>query len=347
MKKNYQVKAKLYRFWFAPFALWVFASVGIAQEPIPPLVAEAQIRQGPDANIQTEKSSVLTLSDALSLALQQSPMLAVFNWDIRAADAMIDQAGLRPNPELSVEIEGVRWSPGPSERTRTTSISGPLSSPWEEEKIQGANSGFSEAELTISIAQLIELGRKRAKRIVVAEREKELVLWDYQAARADVLAQTASHFTQVFSAQEHVALEQDLVALAKDIVRTFALRVGAGQVSPLDLSRAEVALATTKINYEESIRELESARVVLASNWGSTLASFDHVVGRLDVTQPVPAIEEMEARVNQNPDLARWSSELAMRRAEFSLERAQRIPDLTVELGFRSASLSDRTARQY
>ncbi len=311
---------------------------------------------GPEeAVVEQSKPGVLTLSDALSLARQKSPALAAFTWDIRAADAMIEQAGLRPNPELSLEIEGVRWTPGPSESKRSTSLSGSVGSgslgipsiSWQRLNGPEANSGFSESEFTISIGQQIELGRKRAKRIAVAKREKDLALWDYQAARADVLAQTASDFVEVLAAQERVALEQELVELAKEIARTFSLRVEAGQVSPLELARAEVALATTRITYEESLRKLEAARVVLASNWGSKRAGFAQAAGRLDQTHPVPALEELEGRVKRNPDLARWSTELAARRARFTLERARRIPDLGVELGFISEGLVDSETTQF
>lgn len=350
-----QAKARACRHWLVFLMLVALAAEGGGQEPSPLISVEASEGTVTDALALVDEPIELTLPDALSLALRQSPFLAAFTWDIRAADAMIAQAGLRPNPELSVELEGVRWTPGPTERTRSTSMSGAvepgtLSVPsiaWEGEKVQGSHSGFSESELTISIAQPILLGRKRAKRVVVAEREKELVLWDYQAARADVLAQTAMDFVEVLAAQEHIVLERELVELAEEIVRTFSLRVEAGQVSPLELSRAEVALATTQIAYEESLMELEAARAVLASNWGSKRATFAQVVGRLDETHPVPVVEELEARVNRNPDLARWSTELAARRAEFTLERSQRIPDLTVELGFRSTGLADSKATQY
>jgi len=118
-------------------------------------------------------------------------------------------------------------------------------------------------------------------------------------------------------------------------------------VSPLELSRAEVALATTQIAYGESLRRLEAARAVLASNWGGKRATFTQATGRLDEVRPVPVREELEARVGRNADLARWSTELAARRAEFRLERAERIPDLTVELGFRSTGLADRKATRY
>ena len=83
-------------------------------------------------------------------------------------------------------------------------------------------------------------------------------------------------------------IEQELVELAEEIVRAFSLRVQAGQVSPLELSRAEVALATTRITYEEGLRGLEAARAFLAANWGGKGAAFARTAGRLDETRPVP-----------------------------------------------------------
>lgn len=47
----------------------------------------------------------LTLRDVLALALKSNPELIGFEYDIRAAEARIMQAGLLPNPTLDTEIE--------------------------------------------------------------------------------------------------------------------------------------------------------------------------------------------------------------------------------------------------
>ncbi len=337
------VQTRRYRPFLALLMLMAWAVTSSAQETALPV----------SARTTGEEAEILTLPDALSLALRQNPALAEFTWEARAADAMIEQAGRRPNPELSVEIEEVRLNAGPSERTKSTALSGtlnPLGVPsiaWDREQVQGAGSGFSESELTITIAQPIELGRKRAKRVTLAEREKNLLLWDYQAARADVLAKTASDFVEVLAAQERVALEQELVELAEEIVRTISFRVEAGQVSPLELARAEVAMVTTRIIHEESLKALEAARAVLASNWGEKRASFTRAAGRLDERTPLPALEEMEALIDRNPDLARWAAELEARRATYALERARRLPDPTVELGLRNTGLGRAHGSQF
>jgi cobalt-zinc-cadmium efflux system outer membrane protein len=307
----------------------------------------AGAEEGPAPLGPEDTSPILTLSEALSQSLRLSPALAVFAWDLRVADAMITQAGLRANPELSMEIEGVRWNEGPSELSQSISVSGSPPDSREVEKMQGTHSGFRESEFTLSIAQPIQLGKQRAKRVAVASRSKELVLWDYQAARANVLAQTASDFIQLLAAQEHVLLEAELVTLAEEVVRAFSIRAKAGQVSPLELSRAEISLATIRIAFDESRQELEGARSALASNWGGQGTPPGRVVGHLDDIHEIPAFADLEAQVRRNPDVARWSTELAARQAEYTLQRSERLPDLTISLGLRSSGLADHSGSRY
>ena len=183
---------------------------------------------------------LLSLQDALALAMEQSPRLTAFQWDIRAADARILQAGLKPNPELSVEAEEVRWTSGPSRRTRTSGIGKTPILSWEQEREQGTRSGFGESEVTVAVGQIIELGAKRARRVLVANREKDTLLWDYEIARADVLAETARAFVGALAAQQRLALLDELVRLAQEAANTTERRVTAGAASPLENNRAEV-----------------------------------------------------------------------------------------------------------
>ncbi len=47
----------------------------------------------------------ITLRQTLTLALQHHPQLHAYAWEVRAAEARVLQAGLRPNPELEAEFE--------------------------------------------------------------------------------------------------------------------------------------------------------------------------------------------------------------------------------------------------
>ena len=155
--------------------------------------AGAEASSSPNsARRERENGVPLTLQEAIHRALAENPGLAAKRWDVEISGAEVTQAGLRPNPELSIEMEDIRWNRGPTQHTRSRSLAGGLGSGslptlgWESETESGSHSGLTEAEVTLSIAQLIELGGKRAKRVAEAEEAKQLALWDYEALRARV-----------------------------------------------------------------------------------------------------------------------------------------------------------------
>src|SRR6187402_471561 len=81
-------------------------------------------------------------AEALQNTLENSPQLAVYPYEQRAAEARALQAGLRPNPELEMEVENVAGS--------------------------GDYSGTQNAEYTLTLSQVIELGDKRQSRQALA-----------------------------------------------------------------------------------------------------------------------------------------------------------------------------------
>lgn len=256
-----------------------------------------------------EPTGDVALRDALSLALQHNPELAAFSIEVRAAEARTLQAGLRPNPEIGVEVEN---------------FAGP-----------GTLRRFDGAETTIQIGQLIELGGKRPKRARVASLEQDLAGWDYEAKRADVLAETSKSFVDVLAAQERVALTQDLLHLAEQTFETVSARVKAGKVSPVEETRAGVALSNSRIEHARAQRGLEAARKKLAAAWGSGVHAFERAVGPLDRVSPIPPADRLPQEIRGNPDIARWVTEIEQRKAVSALQEAIRIPDPTLAAGVR------------
>jgi cobalt-zinc-cadmium efflux system outer membrane protein len=256
-----------------------------------------------------EPNGVVTLRDALAWALARNPQLGVYPYDLRAADALIVQAGLWPNPELGVTVE--------------------------EFGGRGERRGFEGAETTVELAQPIELGGKRAGRTRVAALDKELVQWDYQAARLDVMRETARAFVTVLAAQERLALSERLLELSRQAQTAVAQRVKAGKDSPVDELRADVAFSETRIEQQNAEKALTAARHTLAATWGSRAPAFEKVEGDFYRTAAPPPLAEMTAATANNPDLARWATEEDKRRAALRLERARGVPDIAVGAGVR------------
>ena len=53
---------------------------------------------------------------------------------------------------------------------------------------------------------------------------------------------------------------------------------------------------------------------------------------------------ELRTRVAENPDLARWAVEISQRQAALAVARSNRVPDMTMTVGYRRFSNIDATA---
>ncbi len=265
-----------------------------------------------------EPKGILTLSQALSLALLNNPELAAFSWEVRAREARTLQASLPPNPEIAVELENVGGS--------------------------GEAGGFAQTETTVGLSQLIELGGKRQKRIRIAALESDLAAWDYEIKRLDVLTQVTQSFVNVISAQERVTLNTELVRVAQEFMNSVSLRVQAGATSPAEESRARVALSNARIQLDRTQRELDGSQKRLTAMWGSSTPVFEKAGGQLDTSLKIPKFDQLLTLISQNPEVARWTVDMQRRAAVLSLAKAQRIPDPSIGTGVRRLNESDDNA---
>jgi len=296
--------------------LIIYSGCQAADAPAPAPISPRPTAEN-EANV-AEPNGVVTLRDALALALARNPQLSVFPYDLRAADARVLQAGLRPNPELDVAVE--------------------------EFGGRGERSGLRGAETTVQVGQPLELGGKRAKRTRVASLDKELVQWDYRAARLDVMREATRAFFTVLAAQERLALTERLLELSRQAQAAVAQRVQAGKDSPVDELRANVVFSESRIERQRAEKALIAARHTLAAVWGSRAPMFEKAADDFyEVSGPRP-LTEMTAAIAGNPDLARWATEEDKRRAALHLEKAQAVPDVTVGGGVRRFEQTDDAA---
>ncbi|MHC4630513.1 MAG: TolC family protein [Planctomycetota bacterium] len=265
-----------------------------------------------------EPAGVITLREALALALMHNPELRAFSWDVRASEARQLQASLRPNPKLGVEVEEVGGT--------------------------GERSGFDAAETTIQLSQLIETGDKRSKRTKLASLEKKLAGSDYEAKRLDVFTKVTKAFIEVLAAQQRLKLTEELLQLSEELVDTVTKRVDAGKDSPLEKTKAAVVLSNIKIQHQQAVQNFEFACKQLASTWAGKNPKFESVAGQLGSLSPIPPIDKLTDLIAQNPDIARWSLEIDKSKASLELEKAKAISDITLGGGLRRYNGTDDNA---
>lgn len=283
-----------------------------------------------------ETASDLTLRQAVQLTLQYNPELATYPWDVRAAEARMIQAGLRPNPELSLEVEDIQIGGNTgATKARTWLIAGSGNIDVAREQIAGALPGFREAQCTVTLSQVIELGGKRSRRITAVAREKTVAELDYEVARVKILAEMTKAYVQVVADQECLTLRSQLRDLAAQVRQATQARVESGKVSPLDLNRVQTEETRARIALEKSEKALLSSRIKLSSYWAETEPTFVRAAGNLNVPDKPPLPQELELRIETAPEIRRWTAEIEQRQAAVTLEKAQAVPDVTASLGWR------------
>src|SRR5829696_3534698 len=197
-----------------------------------PALGDPERREAPSFQNPT---GPLSLRDAVALALLNNPGLAAFAWEIRAREARVLQAGLRPNPILGVLAEDLGAS-----------------------RAGDALDQFVQPQATIQLSQVIELGGKRVARRELALTNRDLAAWDYETARIDLLTRVSQAFTDVLAAQETVALTEETTRLVEQVHDSVGARVVAGVVSPIEETRANVALAAVRVDLARARRGLEA-----------------------------------------------------------------------------------------
>ena len=260
---------------------------------------------GTSAASDVEPKGVITLEAATELALSVSPNVSAAENELRAAEGALTQAGVFPNPEVSTSLEDTQ-----NKATRTT---------------------------TVQVSQLIELGGKRGARISAAERGLDVATADLAARRLDVRATVMSSFFDVLVAQERVAQSNDLLGLAQRAAQAASRRVIAGKISPVEETKARVAESSARIELRQAQTELVVARKRLAATWGSLTPSFEKAEGNTESLPKTLSSEEIQRRLDASPVLARARFEADRFAALANIEKARRIPNVTVSIGTKRA----------
>jgi len=330
--------------------LWVilFAGIGnaIAEDAELPDAPESRTRD--DAARKTapteylnlsieEPTGVLTLDRVAELVLLKNPELEAFAWAVRAADARALEAGLRPNPELAVEIDELRLGTEPNATRYTARIGNNVEIERRRERPESV--GFSEAEYTIQLSYLIELGRKRPKRLRLAELERDVFEWDYEVAKVAVLGQATADFAETLVLQEQLALVEACLGHADQVLAAMTSHARNGALTAQDLNEATMKRAQYEIDRARVGHALDAARGRLAAAWGAATPKFDRVAGVLDLPS-CPRQDDVLHRADHSPELARWAADIEAHAAAAELEKANAVPDLEATVGLRTEYLA-------
>jgi cobalt-zinc-cadmium efflux system outer membrane protein len=245
-------------------------------------------------------SNVLTLQEALQVALRSNPELAAAVREREAIHGMRLQAGLRPNPSLSTYVE---------------------------------TTGDAAQQTTVQLNQPIELGNKRGARIDAAEAQLDTVNAGLEAKKAEIRAGVTSAFYEVLAAQQRLALAQSSLDIARQAREAAAKRVEAGKISPVEEVKSRVAESAVKIEANQAAGAFATTRQKLAAQMGNSIPDFSEVEGSLEAIPELLSYETLTAKLDNAPLIQRARLEVEAREAQASIESSLATPNLTVSIG--------------
>lgn len=240
----------------------------------------------------------IDLSTAIQLALDQ-PAARAARHEAQASEALVDQADRLPNPALSYLREGQQAG------TRTT---------------------------TVQIDQPIELGHKRRARVALAREAAGLARIDAQVRRQAIRADVIAAYHDVLIAGHRLALAQALTDLARRTVDVAAKRVVAGKVSPIDETRARLAA----VDAATASAQATAALVIARTRLGALIGRPSSAIVLADESEALPdagPLAALLARAGESAAVRRARGQLAALRAQADVERAARVPDVTLSVG--------------
>jgi outer membrane protein, heavy metal efflux system len=271
----------------------------------PAAVESQQAKTSPATQI-----APLTLQAAVLTAMQQNPQLRAATAELDANDGTVQQAGLMPNPVLGVDQEDLRSG------TRTT---------------------------TVQLSQTFEMGGKRAARVELAQRGRDIAALDLIARRADVRAYAIRAFFDALTAQERVKVLEESLRIATSGVDAASRRVTAGKVSPTEETRARVAASTARIDLRQAEAERSAALRVLTAVMGAQEGSIQKLDGNVDLLPEAPTPQDIMSRLPDAPAIRRAQLEVRRADAGYTLARTRGVPDVTVGIGGKRAQDIGRT----
>ena len=279
---------------------------------LPSLLLGATVSAAPDMGTGT-----ISLHQAVTKTLANNPDLRTFDYQLKAQEGRVQQAGLAPSPELNFALEDALGT--------------------------GNYTGFDRAQATFSIGWILERGR-RQHYIDAARAGASLFSVEADIKQLDAAAETARRYLVSLAFQARLVNADKTVQLAEETIKAVQKRVEAGKTPDAELSRAQAELARRKLEREDIEHELVSANRRLAAQWGETELHFARVDGDIVRLPPLASLETLKSQLQQNPEFARLLSDQRLKKAELQLAQAQNTPSWQVNAGVRHIGSSDDVA---
>ena len=292
---------KIYRFFYH----WPRAPVLVRLSAAAIAVAGLLLSGATRAQIPAPAFEALTLRAAEALFLERNRELQSARRAIEGAEADVITAGARPNPNLSIS---------------TASISRSL----------GAGSPLDKRiDTIVGLSQVFERGNKAGMRTETAQSIVNAVRSDERDVERQQRVVLHGAYYDLLLAQEKRRIAGETATLFQKSVDALNLRLKAGDVAAVDVSRMSVDALRARNDERGAQADIEKAQSALAY-----LIGADQDAARLRAADNWPVLEKLdlqvaEAIIDARPDVQAAQARVAAAGKNRDLARALRTRDIT------------------
>lgn len=274
------------------------------------LAAAFPARAGDPVDAASGTSTRLTLDDAFARVATTHPDLRLPVARARVLSAELDAASLKPALVAGATLENALGS--------------------------GNYSGLDSAELTLTLASVLERGGKLDARRALAQSRIDATALQREAARLDLLAEVARRYLAVVAAQRQRDLADADIAQRQRTVAAAQQRLSAGASPESVVLTAQAALARAQLERTRSEHAAAAARQHLAALWGEREPKFAVAASDPLSLPPIEDFGALAALLETTPELLRFADERRIGEARLRLARAQSRADLEWQVGARA-----------
>ncbi len=262
---------------------------------------------------QSDLPDKFTLSNALDYARQHSPLLQAAKENVQAAKGSEVTARLRTNPSFNLNSESYPLF---------TSSPGPF---------------FNRQEMSMTIEQPIETAHKRYWRHRVASASREATESQFDDTQRLLKLRVEQAYSEVLLAQADLESARSLLADYDRILAIQRARFDKGGISGGDLRRIEIERFRFLDDVLTSENNVRNAKAALLATIGYPNVYKDFKTeGALEANPVEQSIEQLtEDALRYRPDMAAERFRVSQAQNEFSLQKANAVPNVVPFAGYK------------
>lgn len=268
--------------------------------------------------ITAQDSVRLSLNEAENLFLQKNFLLLAAKFQVSAADAAIIQAKLYPNPNLTID-QGA-YNP-------------------DTKKIFDLS---SQGQTAVSIQQVIILAGKRNKQIDIAKINSQISAYQFYDLIRTLRYELRNSFYGLYFLNEPIAVYDKEIESLKTLIDAYTDQYNKGNIAFKDLARLQALQFSLQNERLELVKQSAEKQMNLSLLTGDTLLQpikpvpDPGFISRVDVTE-LNYLQLIDSALLNRYDLKVASAQVHFSEANLALQKALRVPDLTLGANYDKA----------